>query len=1345
MKQHKRCLATLLTVLMVVCGLLTDMGSNVLTAKAETTTTTVEMTGAGLVSGTNYGTLGVLGIYVLDDMGYKSATVELEDGSKITGYVVGKNNPKPGKGDIAESGAAIKFVPEVDCSISLVVRTNSEKEFYFVTQAADGTVSAVTENEGSADGKLYRRINYELKAGNTYYAYRNGSKASFAEISYTYEGAPGELANKTEEITFGDGMIAFPGAEGGGMYATGGRGGDVYVVTTLEDYGKGDSQIKGSLRYGVETAPAEGRIIVFNVGGTIHLKDTLSFSGKKNITIAGQTAPGEGITFGGADTNISDSQNLIIRFVHFRVGTENLLSGGDSFDALWGRDNDTFIIDHCSFSWSTDETLSTYRGKNGTVQWCIISESLTVSGHSKGRHGYGGIWGGDNTVFQYNLISDHTSRNPRIGGGSMGDPTVDGSIATVQVSNNVTYNHGYYACYGGGYAYTNYVNNYLKTGPGTRDSILDTLIDYGEDGKTGSVYLDGNVLETESGIVTDNTKGVDISGDTTWAKEAYTAEAFDTVTLVSAEEAYDKVLAQAGVTYPKRDAIDARVVEHVENGTGYYINTQDEVGGYCAPEATRDAGFDTDMDGIPDTWETAHGLDPKSNVDSRKLNEEGYAWVEVYFNELVKDVVAADYAAKNPSVTMDLVNNTLVEEGNDVTVTATATANNGGSISKVEFYNGADMVGVAKEAPFSYTFKGLADGTYDISVRAFDNVDNATQSETSKLHINSTKGIGEWKNTDIGTPGIKGTASYDESTDVITVKSSGRIGQSEGNNKTVDSVNGTDYAAATNDDFHYVYQTITGDGEIITKLDEYLVVDNHSFNGVMFREDLTDDAAAVGLGLSMVKIENSTVWSAFMIDRETKGAAMTSIGGSIDSAGAAEKAGIPMVQDLNFKEGNTFNGTWLKLIRKGDTFTGFVSEDGASWHQVGSLDVKLPENVSVGLAVDAAKVANDIDNYATAKFSGTEINTEWVTLTYDVKDVTVEGATEIATGKDVIVKFANIKGYNVPKTVEVTSASGAEVKFDYNAKEGLLTLKGVSENLTIKAAGEVRAIAKVNYEEVDEPNLLTVEEKDGVIILKQTATSGITAKDSKTAPVNQSFILFPETTTAQTLSMTLKITELVETEDPKNSGVFVGTFATDNYAFTTLGLRAYKSDKNDSLSGYWTKADDYVGNGSPKFLTRTNLAYDITFTTNEAGQFEVTFTTEDGNITADKGNKKFKVGENFMQQGDKRRYGIGIIGATVEITNLKLTDHEGNEIYPGEGLMTMEELAASGIKLEEVTPVATPTPTIPPVPGAEEAAQRHAEAANQIDWDVVFFVAVVIVGVAAYIVVRKKKNKKHVE
>ena len=173
---------------------------------------------------------------------------------------------------------------------------------------------------------------FQLEAGEEYYIWKEGSKVQVWCINYAYEGEG--------PIEFPEGNFrAFPGAEGGGMYATGGRGGDVYVVTNLNDSGE------GSLRYGIETAPAAGRTIVFDVGGTIQLESTLTFKQKQNITIAGQTAPGDGITIEGYDTNISDSQNIVIRFVRFRVGSRNLIKGGDSMDALWGRDNDTFMID----------------------------------------------------------------------------------------------------------------------------------------------------------------------------------------------------------------------------------------------------------------------------------------------------------------------------------------------------------------------------------------------------------------------------------------------------------------------------------------------------------------------------------------------------------------------------------------------------------------------------------------------------------------------------------------------------------------------------------------------------------------------------------------------------------------------------------------------------------------------------------------------------------------------------------------------------------------------------------------------------------------------------------------
>jgi len=1101
-----------------------------------------------------------------------------------------------------------------------------------------------------ADGG--REIEVRIEADKDYYVWMDGGNVKLWGLSYTYQGEAG--------ITFPENVPAFPGAEGGGKYATGGRGGEVYVVTNLNDKGE------GSLRYGIETAPASGRIIVFEIGGTIHLDSPLSFKDKSNITIAGQTAPGDGITIAGYDTNISDSQNIVLRFLRFRVGTENLLRGGDSMDALWGRDNDTFIIDHCTFSWNTDETLSTYRGKNGTVQWCIISESLTVSGHSKGRHGYGAIWGGDNTVFQYNLLADHTSRNPRIGGGSMTDPTSILSYATLQASNNVLYNHGYYPCYGGGFAYTNYINNYVKPGPGTRESLNDTLINIGESNKDGGFYVAGNILEGNEAITANNDLGIkgmaDYKSSVPFTAGAEKPNAFD-VSLVSAEECYDLVLNNAGATYPFRDSVDARIIAQVRNGTGAYINTQDEVGGYPARTVTAaEIGrTDTDGDGIPDTWELANGLDPNNAEDSVQPASKdpddanyGYAWIEVYFNDLVKDVVKTDYAAPNPDITIDLEDNALVAEGTDITVVANATAKNGGNIAKVEFYNGAECVGIVESAPYSYTYTGLADGTYHISVRAYDNDGNATQSETSRLHVNSTAGTGDWMSADVGNPGVKGTASLTDG--VLTVKGAGKLGKCEG------SVEGSQLNRADTDDFQFVYQQLTGDVELVAKLDSYLAVDQHTFNGLMFRESLDADAAAVAVGLTMTKIfdGDNTVWAAFMVNRPTKGGDMSVISSTIDSASNAEKAGIPLLHGLNFKEGNTFHGIWLKITRIGDVFTTAISEDGQVWRAVGSMTIDLPDTAYVGFAVEAGKAANHLENYATAKFSNITVNEGFGTITYNLENVDYKGADQFAIGEDVVVILSTVEGYLLPNSVEVT-VDGVPVEAIYDKEAGTVTLKNPAGNVVISAKGQKRPVSVVGFEEVDENDLLTVEEKDGKILLTQIAESGNIAKGIDKAPVNESFILFPSVTQFHEFTVKLKVTKLLEASAEKTNdgtGVYVGVFGVNDYAFDSWSFRPI-ADASQAVSAYWTKEAAKVGNGSPKTALMMDQEYTITFSDDGKNQYKVVWV--DANGKSD--NKVFKANECYLQKDVPVRYGIGLIGATVEISDMKLVDHEGNVVY----------------------------------------------------------------------------------
>jgi hypothetical protein len=441
-------------------------------------------------------------------------------------------------------------------------------------------------------------------------------------------------------------QLAFPTAEGYGKYTVGGRGGVVYEVTNLNDSGE------GSLRAAVEASGP--RTVIFRVSGTIKLESNLTIK-NPYITIAGQTAPGDGICLRKYPLMIGADQ-VIIRHIRIRVGDES----GDDTDAVSSRYCSNVIVDHVSASWSIDETMSIYHCDSITVQWCIISESMFNSNHIKGSHGFGGIWGSNNGSYHHNLIAHHSSRNPRFASGC-GD---------TDYRNNVLYNWGYQSSYGGEKAQKgstefisstiNMVANYYKAGPATAPGntayriVAPSTRNGAED--YGRWYVTDNVVEGNSTVSADNWNGgVQVRGgdeivDLIKLEQPWPAMKINQQT---AEEAYASVLENAGATLPKRDAIDTRIVDETRNGYATYegatykqkkkvadeskvtgiIDTQKDVGGW--PELkSAPAPTDTDHDGIPDKWEKKNALNPNNAEDRNKVASDGYTMLEKYLNSI---------------------------------------------------------------------------------------------------------------------------------------------------------------------------------------------------------------------------------------------------------------------------------------------------------------------------------------------------------------------------------------------------------------------------------------------------------------------------------------------------------------------------------------------------------------------------------------------------------------------------------------------------------------------------------------------------------------------------------------
>jgi Bacterial Ig domain len=454
--------------------------------------------------------------------------------------------------------------------------------------------------------------------------------------------------NRTRGVvwSFQPRRLAFPGVEGWGRFARGGRGGRVVKVTSLADYASGEAPLPGTLRYAVEVETG-ARTIVFDVAGLITLTRRITVNiNQPSITIAGQTAPGKGICIRNFPLGASGARDLIVRFIRNRVGnlSGQTLDGG----GLGGCDHS--IMDHCSISWGQDEEFSSRNAHNITLQRTLISEALNIAGHQNypagTRHGYAASIGGDVGSFHHNLLAHCEGRNWSMAGGLDGANFFKGRL---DIRNNVVYNWRSRTTDGGAME-VNFVGNYYRPGAAT-ELVPWALTMNHEDNFAGSqrCYFSGNVMpgHFDENTQTAGRRSVVSSGVPTPAYETFvSAPFFDSfVTTHTAGQAFRHVLCDTGCNQPQADDHDIRVIQETRDGTTTYTgsvsgesglpDSQVDVGGWeNYGSAARPANFDTDGDGLPDEWETAHGLNPGAENHNADPDNDGYTQLEDYLNFL---------------------------------------------------------------------------------------------------------------------------------------------------------------------------------------------------------------------------------------------------------------------------------------------------------------------------------------------------------------------------------------------------------------------------------------------------------------------------------------------------------------------------------------------------------------------------------------------------------------------------------------------------------------------------------------------------------------------------------------
>lgn len=757
-----------------------------------------------------------------------------------------------------------------------------------------------------------------------------------------------------------DNLLAFPGAEGGGKYTKGARNASkisVYHVTNLDDSGT------GSLR---DAVSKEGRIIVFDVSGIIELQSRLDIK-KNNLTILGQTAPGDGITIAGYDVLLGNNvDNIIMR--HLRVRPTDLQNGEP--DGLGGRWLSNIVVDHCSVSWGVDEMLTIYSGsledgkesenkapkaqsKNISVQNCISAESLRMSSHFKGAHGYGGIIGGTNATYHHNLFANHDSRNPRL----------DRNLKSTDMVNNVIYNWGNNSCYGGEpYSYNawerysapeyasnvNIRNNYYKFGPSTKQSIRSKIFEATNSGDVlyngqmakSNIYINGNYVFGNSEATQNNTASENyvLNRDKLNLLTSPIAMGDYEITEQSAVEAYEYVLQNVGATLPRRDSIDARVVSDVKNGTGRIINGIKEVGGFSGITS------ETRTFEIPSDWKSANSMGSKKETDIVSSGKwKGYTWIEAYVNDWTEnqskpsnpDITVNSPAVADTNKTVDKTGGKgfweIADENETVTYSANTSAKEGTSVTKIELYDGEELIDTVNGDKINKTLK-LKAGVHYLNSKAYNNKGEATTSPTSIVYVVNRSAADNQKSVEIGKTSYPGKNAAWTDNGKIYIAGSGIIGDKS-------------------DSFSFWKHSVNGDFEFAVKIEDIPKYENGALCGIMFRESLDADSKMVLLSDGWKKYgENIQI----MQRNETGGSAVLNW--------LRDKSGNEVKNDGNYdttdKTKNLALPKYMKIARNGNKLTMSVSNDGTDWtnniRQPLTIDISdWSEEAYIGLAVDS--------------------------------------------------------------------------------------------------------------------------------------------------------------------------------------------------------------------------------------------------------------------------------------------------------------------------------------------------------------------------------------------------------